>query len=164
MHRILFLLLLPLCAATCHAEEWGTNLADAVKQAKQQDKHILLNFTGSDWCKPCQQLDRKIFSKESFQQQAKKRFVLVAIDSPSKDERPKAQQEMAKATVKKFSVSAYPTVLLLDSKGRPYASTGFRDIPVDAYLKMLDDLGKICEQRDADFAGGTTPREQAESL
>ncbi|RKY91455.1 MAG: hypothetical protein DRQ01_07685 [Ignavibacteriae bacterium] len=33
--------------------EWKTNLEEAIEIANQENKAVLVNFTGSDWCKWC---------------------------------------------------------------------------------------------------------------
>ena len=35
------------------ADEWQTDYAKALATAKAQNKQVLLDFTGSDWCGPC---------------------------------------------------------------------------------------------------------------
>ena len=40
--------------------EWLTDLAKAQEKAKSEKKMVFVDFTGSDWCPPCQAL-HKIF-------------------------------------------------------------------------------------------------------
>ena len=47
-------------------ENWLTNYDAALKQAAKEKKAILVLFTGSDWCPPCMQLERKILSHKDF--------------------------------------------------------------------------------------------------
>ena len=44
-----------------------SNYADAVEEAKNNKKLLLLHFTGSDWCPYCQELDREVLTTSSFQ-------------------------------------------------------------------------------------------------
>ena len=47
-------------------EGWGNDFAEAQKTAKAENKLILLNFSGSDWCGPCIQLKKEVFESETF--------------------------------------------------------------------------------------------------
>ena len=57
--------------------EWIQNFTDAKAKAKAEKKHLLIDFTGSDWCGWCIKLDEEVFSKEAFKTEAPKHFVLV---------------------------------------------------------------------------------------
>ena len=62
--------------------KWYTNLEEAVKIATVNQKSILVDFTGSDWCIWCHRLDDEVFSKKEFSDWAKKNLVLVKLDFP----------------------------------------------------------------------------------
>src|SRR6266481_1993267 len=62
--------------------EWQTDLAKAQAQAKKENKLVMLDFTGSDWCGWCKKLDAEVFSKPEFASYAKKNLVLVEVDFP----------------------------------------------------------------------------------
>ncbi len=47
-----------------------------------QQKLVLLDFTGSDWCGWCKLLDQEVFSKPQFKEYASKNLVLVEVDFP----------------------------------------------------------------------------------
>ena len=51
---------------TSGAEGWVTDYETAAKQAKEEGKDLLLEFTGSDWCPPCKELARTITGKNEF--------------------------------------------------------------------------------------------------
>jgi thiol:disulfide interchange protein len=48
------------------AEAWETDYSAALAQAGKEQKLVLLDFTGSDWCTWCMKLDRDVFSKPEF--------------------------------------------------------------------------------------------------
>ncbi|QWP31926.1 thioredoxin family protein [Akkermansia muciniphila] len=63
------------CVAPCFAAEgWITDMDAAKKQAAEQKKDLMIEFTGSDWCPPCMQLRANVFSKPDFQKEAQKKF------------------------------------------------------------------------------------------
>jgi len=63
---------------------WINNLEDAKKLAKKEQKLILLNFSGSDWCIPCMRLKKEVFDSEAFTKYAANHLVLVNADFPGK--------------------------------------------------------------------------------
>lgn len=138
--------------ALADGEQWTTNFEEAKATAKKENKSILMDFTGSDWCYYCIQLDKKVFSKEVFQKEAPKHFVLLKVDYPrdkskqSKEEI--AQNEKLKATYG-YAVSGYPTVLLTDAEGRPFAKkTGYGGTEAAKYVEELKSDAAIRKQRD----------------
>src|SRR5450432_1661480 len=62
--------------------EWQTDYEQALATAKAAKKCVLLDFTGSDWCGPCIQMKKVVFSKEAFLNYAKRNLVLVEVDYP----------------------------------------------------------------------------------
>ena len=43
------------------APGWETDFAAARKQAREQKKDLLIDFTGSDWCGWCKRLKEEVF-------------------------------------------------------------------------------------------------------
>src|SRR5207302_378994 len=82
MRRLL--LLLAFCAGVCQVRsenvEWFTDAEAAQAKAKEENKLVLLNFTGSDWCIWCQRLKRDVFDKPEFAQFAQSKLVLVEVE------------------------------------------------------------------------------------
>ena len=61
---------------------WTNDFEAARKQAEAENKQLLIEFTGSDWCGPCIMLKKTILSKEEFIKGMKPHFVLVQLDFP----------------------------------------------------------------------------------
>jgi protein disulfide-isomerase len=144
-----FLLLLALGASVAVAAEspWLTDFEQAKKVAKEENKAILIDFTGSDWCGWCMKLHEEVFSKKKFLEFAKKNFVLLELDFPSKKEIPEDLKKQNKELAKKYNVEGFPTVVLTDAKGRKFAQTGYVEGGPDAYVKHLEEL---LEKKDLD--------------
>ncbi|MES1225015.1 MAG: thioredoxin family protein, partial [Bacteroidota bacterium] len=51
-----------------HFINWHNNLSEAKELAKKEHKHIMLNFSGSDWCGPCIRMHEEIFDNNTFKQ------------------------------------------------------------------------------------------------
>lgn len=138
---------------------WLDDLEAAKAQAVKDGKDLLLNFTGSDWCPWCIKLKKEVFGSEAFKKEGPKYFVLVELDFP----RQKAQAEKLKQQNEKlrsdFGVETFPTLLLTDAKGLPYARTGYQEGGPEKYLEHLAALrGKKAARdkllADAGKAGG----------
>ena len=41
--------------------QWHVNMEEAQQIARKEHRHILLNFSGSDWCGPCIVLRKEVF-------------------------------------------------------------------------------------------------------
>ena len=139
----------PICAAlvALHAvafaggEGWTSDFEAARKQASELKKDLLIDFTGSDWCGWCIKLNDEVFSKDPFKEGVKDNFVLVEIDSPR--DRTKLTEETIQQNeelVEKYAIQGYPTILLTDAEGRPYASTGYQEGGPEKYVEHLNEL------------------------
>ena len=60
---------------------WQTDYDTAKQIAQQENKSILMYFTGSDWCAPCKQLKEDFFHSERFINESEK-LVLLMVDLP----------------------------------------------------------------------------------
>ena len=71
MKNLLSLALVIFSTVLVHAD-WTTDYKAALTQAKAQNKLVLLDFTGSDWCGYCKLLDKEVFTTSSFKDFADK--------------------------------------------------------------------------------------------
>ncbi len=150
------------------ADGWSTDYEAAKKQAAKENKDLLIDFTGSDWCVSCAALKKEVFSKDAFKQEAPKHFVLVMLDFPQQkplSEELSAQNEKLRVF---YGIDKFPTLLLTDAKGRPYASTGYDENlkGAEAYNEHLATLRKVKGVRDEWFkkAEAGTELEKAKAL
>lgn len=110
------------------SEGWETNMDAAKKKAAEENKGLLIEFTGSDWCGPCINMKKTVLVKDEFLNAAQKGFVLVELDFPSKPLSPE-QTAHNKKYGSEYSISGYPTVIFTDAEGRPVHSfVGGRDM------------------------------------
>ena len=120
---------------------WLTDLDEGIKVAKAEKKAILVDFTGSDWCGWCIRLKKEVFDQKEFAA-ATKDFVLVELDYPQKKQQSAEVKAKNKALAEKFGIEGFPTILLLDSNGVPFAQTGYEAGGPVKYLAHLADLSK----------------------
>jgi thiol-disulfide isomerase/thioredoxin len=113
---------------------WGRDLESAQRQARAEQKRVLVSFVGSDWCGWCLRMRREVFAKPEFQGFAQTNLVLVEVDFP-RDNRQSATQRETNATLaRRFGVTSVPTLVLLDGSGRKVRSWGFEDGGARHYL------------------------------
>jgi thioredoxin-related protein len=141
---------------------WITNFETAKKQAMTEKKDLLLDFTGSDWCPPCMKLTKDVLSQKSFVTASSAKFVLVELDFPQEKELDAETTKQNESLQKKYNIEGYPTIVLCDASGKPYAQTGFQPGGPEKYLAHLDELQGIRVKRDAAFAKAETAKENAD--
>ena len=103
------------------AATWQTDFEKAKAEAKTENKFILLNFSGSDWCGPCIRLHKEIFDSEVFTKYADDNLVLVNADFPrlKKNMLSTEQQKQNDALADKYNTDgAFPLTLLLNADGK----------------------------------------------
>ena len=120
-HRKFFFVIVFL--TTCgllSAAEWSTDYAKALETAKAQNKRVLLDFTGSDWCGPCIQLKKRAFSRPEFGSYAEKNLILVEVDYPQRKKQSPALVKQNERLAKEYGIEekGYPTLVLLDPGGK----------------------------------------------
>lgn len=123
------------------SEGWETDFEKAKAKAKAENKHILIDFSGSDWCGWCVKLDKEVFSKDAFKAYAKENLVLVLADFPRDKSGQSAKlQAQNDKLAKEFGVRSFPTVFVLDSAGKPVAKTGYQAGGPEAYVEHIKKL------------------------
>lgn len=135
------------------AKLWLTDVDGAIRKATAEKKDLLLNFTGSDWCIWCQKLRREVFEDAEFLTEGAKSFVWVELDFPQN--RASISPEAMKKNLEwleKFGVEGFPTIILADAEGRPYARTGYQPGGAKKYMAHLAELRKIRERRDEELS------------
>jgi thioredoxin-related protein len=134
-------------------EGWTSDYAAAKKQAAASKKDLLIDFTGSDWCGWCIKLNDEVFKLEPFKAGVKDTFVLVELDFPK--DKAKLTEAIRKQNAElgeKYAVQGYPSILLCDAEGRPYAATGYQEGGPEKYVTHLNELRTAKTKRDEAFA------------
>lgn len=123
------------------ANGWMTDWEAAKAKAKAENKPILINFTGTDWCGWCIRIEKEVFSKKEFQEYAEKNLILMEVDFPKKKELSAEIKAQNKALDKEFKIEGYPTIFLLDAEGKKISEDiGYREGGPEAYAKHLQTL------------------------
>ena len=135
--------------AHARQEGWTQDFAAAKATAAREHKDLLLYFTGSDWCVFCIKLDKEVFGTPEFRAAVPKDFVPVMLDFPEDEKRvtPEVKQQNEKLR-DEWQIHEYPTVVLADASGKPYASTGYGEGGPGPWLENLAQLKVLHANRD----------------
>jgi protein disulfide-isomerase len=128
------------CAMISRAGLWTEDFDEALAQAKESGKYVLVDFTGSDWCSWCKKLDKEVFGKKEFKEYAEQNLVCVLIDFPRQKPQSNKQREANQALMEKYAVQGFPTILLFSPQGDVAATTGYEPGGAEAYVKHLQGL------------------------
>lgn len=116
-------------------EGWSTDVQAAIAKAKKENKAVLVEFTGSDWCPPCIVMRKNVFSKKEFVEAASKNFVLVEVDIPQGNKELAARNTMI---AERYKIDGFPSVVLLDGNGKEFTRFFAAEYPdVDKFLAHL---------------------------
>jgi thioredoxin-related protein len=141
MKKIMVTLLACCAAASLHAADlnWLTDLSKAKAQAKDENKLVLMDFTGSDWCSWCKKMDADTFSKPEFAEYAQKNLVLVQLDYPQSKPQSDDLKAANAALAKKFNIEGYPTLIALKPDGTVvWTQVGYLEGGPQALIDQLD--------------------------
>jgi len=131
-----------LAVFTASAGEWITDAAKAQEQAKKENKLVLLDFTGSDWCGWCIKLKNEVFDKKEFKEYADKNLVLVEVDFPRKKEQSAEQKKANRELAQKYGIRGYPTIIVLDGAGKQVGELGYMKGGPEPFIAELKKLKK----------------------
>lgn len=116
---------------------WEENLETALQKAKAENKAVLVNFTGSDWCQWCIKLSDEVFSKSEFEDYAEDNLILVRLDFPRSIEQSAETKLYNNQLAQRYGVQGFPTVLLFNSQGQMVLQTGYQPGGPVSYVEHL---------------------------
>lgn len=109
------------------------SLSDALKTAEKEKKYVFVDVY-TTWCGPCKHMTSNIFPDKSVGDLMNAKFVNIKID---------AEKGEGVDVAKTYAVKGYPTMLILDSKGKELARImGASRAPAD-FIKAIN--GKLAE-------------------
>jgi len=129
-------------------DRWLDNLNEAQTQSVKAQKPILVNFTDSDTCGLCKQLNTNVFSTPTFKAWAEKYVVLLEVDLSEKSGIPQNTKNQNAAMAQSLKVSSYPTVWILNIahepdnnrfKVKPVGTIGYQETP-EKFIGLLQNL------------------------
>ena len=122
---------------------WLTDYKKAQQEAKANNKLVLLDFTGSDWCGWCMKLNKEVFSQPQFKDYASKALVLLEVDFPRQKAQSAETRKQNQELAQQYRVEGFPTLVVLNGDGRKlWQYDGyFADGPA-AFIAQLEKLRK----------------------
>lgn len=121
---------------------WLTDFTKAQAQAKAEDKLLLLDFTGSDWCGWCRVLRAEVFSQPEFEEYAKKNLVLMTVDFPRAKPLSAEVRTQNQLLAQKFEIRGFPTIVILNGDGKLVGFLGYVHGGPDAFISELKQIPK----------------------
>ncbi len=121
---------------------WGDNQSQALSKARQDNKLVLMDFTGSDWCGWCMKLDKEVFSTPEFKSYASKNLVLVELDFPRQKYVSPQTKKQNEDLQQQYQVEGYPTIVVLNSAGKQIGQLGYMEGGPKAFIAALEKLPK----------------------
>lgn len=122
---------------------WMGNFDDALKQAAESHKQILINFSGSDWCGPCIRLRKEILETAAFEDYAGRQLVLVRADFPrqKKNRLSTAQTRLNEALAERYNPDGkFPFTVLTSENGKVIRT--WEGFPEESPEEFVQELAK----------------------
>lgn len=121
---------------------WQTNYDEAVRQSRSTSKPIVMLFTGSDWCTWCIKLEQESLNTAEFAQAAGNKFIFLKLDFPVGKSLPADLVAQNKQLQKRFGVSGFPTIVIIDPNQQVIGTTGYKPGGGRAYAAHLSQLAE----------------------
>jgi thioredoxin-related protein len=131
-----------LFASFAQAESgWLNDYKKAQEEAKANNKLLLLNFTGSDWCGWCIKFNKDILSQPQFKDYARDNLVLVELDFPRRKAQPAEVKKQNLELAQQYEVLGFPTIVVLNSDGQKlWRFDGYFPGGPEAFIAQLQKL------------------------
>ncbi len=127
--------------------EGNQDVTAAAAQARETGRMLLMNFSGSDWCKWCVTLDHEILSQPAFQAYAEQNLVSVMLDFPRRTPQEPAVKEQNERMMRHFEVRGFPTLLLFSPAGELMARLGYEPGGPEALIRSIEQAKARHEMR-----------------
>lgn len=121
---------------------WLTDYKKALETARTEKKAVLVDFTGSDWCVWCIKLRKEVFETTEFSQYAKTNLVLLEIDFPNGKPQTDELRKQNRQLREQFGIEGFPTIVILDSEGKPLGRTGYIRGGPQPFIKEIESIKK----------------------
>lgn len=116
---------------------WQTDYDAALKQAAAENKYVLVDFSGSDWCGWCMKLDEEVFSQPEFTAYAKENLICVLVDFPNSKPQSDEQKKANRVLAEKYNIEGFPTVLILNPQGKMIGRDGYQPGGAAGYVEFI---------------------------
>ena len=119
---------------------WSEDFDKSLARTKAEKKIMLVDFTGSDWCHICIQLDKEVFAKKEFAEYAKQNLVLMEADFPLGKEQTKEIKVQNEKLKERYEIEGFPMIIVLDADGKKLGKLGYMEGGPKAFIAELEKL------------------------
>ncbi len=119
---------------------WSDNPPEALARARRENKRLLMDFTGSDWCAGCVKLDKEVFATPEFKSYAAKNLVLLEVDFPRRKYLPPETLKQNEVLRDQYRVEGYPTEIVLGAEGKVVGVVEYTEGGPQAFISALEKL------------------------
>ncbi|HTJ51168.1 MAG TPA: thioredoxin family protein [Cyclobacteriaceae bacterium] len=119
---------------------WYFNISEAQLAARQENKTVVIYFSGSDWCKPCIQLREKIINSQSWITFADQQLIMVQADFPrlKKNQTSKEQLKHNEALAEQYNKQGeFPLVVIIDGSGQAIGKINYHEQTPDEFIEQM---------------------------
>lgn len=142
-YKIIIFSLFLILASLSNGFAQTSQLEKAAQLAKQENKLIFMNFSGSDWCRSCIVLKQSILNTPEFESFANDKLILLDVDFPRKKKNrlSKEQTQYNEKLAEKYNKEGqFPTIIILDSNLNIVAKTGYKRLSPAQYVNHIKTL------------------------
>jgi thioredoxin-related protein len=125
---------------------WQPDFEAAKKMAREKNRYILLNFSGSDWCGPCIRLHKEVFESNEFAALADQSLILYKADFPrnKKNQLSKEIQHSNEALADKYNpLGKFPYTVILSADGKVIRA--WEGYPNNNSTQFIDQIKSVCD-------------------
>lgn len=142
----------PHAVAESPADSWHSSLEDALAEAREHDKYILVDLY-AEWCGWCHKLEKQVFFTPQFLDYASDKYTFLRVDTDDGGEGSMLQA--------RYGASSLPTTLVLDSDlVRVGTISGYAPLPrfissleaqVNSWQTLLNFHPKVRDSEDVEL-------------
>lgn len=136
----LFIVAFVFCSTLSFSQKWVNNFETAKKIAKEENKNIIMIFSGSDWCAPCIRLDKNIWQSQEFKEESTNNWVTMKLNFPRKkaNQLPADEEKHNRELAEKYNKEGnFPLVVILNPEGKVLGKLGFKNVSPEEYIKLI---------------------------
>lgn len=123
---LLFAAAMATTSAFAAGDQWLTNYNEAKKLAAEENRLVLMDFTGKGWCGWCTKLTNEVFNTPEFQKFAKDNLVLLELDFQPAGSLPADIEAQNNKLASEYGVRGFPTIIVLSPDGKQVGKLGYQ--------------------------------------
>ncbi|MFP4166298.1 MAG: thioredoxin family protein [Opitutales bacterium] len=115
-----------------------------LERGREEEKPVVLLFTGSTWCPPCKRLANKVLVTDQWAKLVREDIIFVVYDFPRSGGGSGPVAERREAMAERFGVRGFPTLVVLDEAGGVAAQrSGASGVDANEYISWARGKGGI---------------------